>query len=134
MQTYGQALGVEVPRGFIALCVFLGCCAAAFLFECFQYGLHALWHTKLAALHGVVNLGTLLSLRESVVAGDYLVEPGLVLAADVTQVASQLEGQRVTVALDGFETAVVQLPVLFQNVREGDAVILAGERCLRADG
>jgi hypothetical protein len=68
----------------------------------------------------------LLLQRESVVAGDHLVEPFEVTAADVPQVARQLVGQRVAVAFGRFIAVVVNLPVFRDDLREGDAVVFRG--------
>ena len=77
---------------------------------------------------GTPDLRPLLFYRESVVAGDHLVEPLEATAADVPQVARQLIGQRVAVAPGRFKAAVVHLPVLRDDVRKGDAVVVRRER------
>lgn len=59
-----------------------------------------------------------------VVAGDHLVEPVRITSADVPQVAGQLESQRVAVALYGLLALVVQLPVLLQDLRKRNPVVV----------
>ena len=86
-------------------------------------------HGEAVILRGqrVLDLLALLLYRESVVAGNDLVKPRKVLAADMPQVASQLIGERIAVALSGFVAVIVYLPVLLDNVLEGNAVVLARE-------
>ena len=77
-----------------------------------------------------LDLRPFLLFGEPVVAGNHLIQPVGILATDMPQVAGQLIGQRVAVANGRFKPVVVQLPVLPDDIREGDAVIRRGEKTL----
>ena len=56
-----------------------------------------------------------------------MVEPLEILTADMPQVASQLISQRIAIALGRFKALVIHLPILLQNIRKRNAVIVTGE-------
>ena len=91
-------------------------------------------------LQGALDNVALLLLGKAIVARYYLVEPVGVVVADVAQVASHLEGQRVAVASLGFLAVVEHLPILLEDDREGGTLIVGGEgqrgesRRLRVEG
>ena len=84
-------------------------------------------HAFVVALQGAADLGALFLQRETVVAGDYLVEPVEVVAADVAQGVGKLVGLRIAVADGRLKAVIVQLPVLADDLLKRVAVILFGE-------
>ena len=115
---------VEVARlGGVVLGVILG---DTLTLQRIEYDGQRTGHAFVGAFQGTADLGALLLKRETVVAGDHLVEPVEVVAADVAQGVGKLVGLRIAVADGRLKAVIVQLPVLVDDFLKRVAVIFLG--------